>query len=60
MSVKIGDLIRVDWMDGEPQYSGRIDNVTHIDDAGQIHGTCGGCAIIPSEDSFTILKGGKE
>ena len=32
---------------GEPQYTNREGVVTHIDDAGQIHGTWGGCAVIP-------------
>ena len=30
--------------------------VTHIDDAGQIHGTLGGCALIPEIDACIILK----
>ena len=45
--VKIGDTIKIIHMEGEPQYTNREGVVTHIDDAGQIHGTWGGCAIIP-------------
>ena len=30
--------------------------VTHIDDAGQIHGTWGGCAIVPEVDTYIIVK----
>ena len=39
--VKIGDTIKIIKMDGEPQYTNREGVVTHIDDAGQIHGTWG-------------------
>ena len=53
--VKIGDKIKIIKMVGEPQYTNREGLVTHIDDAGQIHGTWGGCAIIPKIDDFIIL-----
>jgi hypothetical protein len=42
-------------MDGEPPYTDREGVVTHIVDAGQIHGTWGGCAIVPEIDDFIIL-----
>lgn len=51
MDVKIGDRIEIVDMYGEPQYSGREGVVTRIDDAGQIHGTWGGCALV-SGDKF--------
>ena len=54
--VKIGDTIKIIKMDGEPQYTDREGVVTHIDDAGQIHGTWGGCAIIPEVDELIILE----
>lgn len=54
--VEIGDTIRIDYMEGEPDYTGREGVVKSIDDAGQIHGTFGGCAVIPGTDSFTIIK----
>lgn len=54
--VKLGDKIRIINMVGEPQYCGREGFVTHIDDAGQIHGTWGGCAIIPNDDQFEIIN----
>lgn len=41
--VKIGDRIKIIEMKGEPQYTGRMGVVTHIDYAGQIHGTWGVC-----------------
>ena len=53
--VKIGDTIKIIKMEGEPQYTDREGVVTHIDDAGQIHGTWGGCAIVPEVDSYIIL-----
>ena len=54
--LKIGDTIKIIKMDGEPQYTDREGVVTHIDDAGQIHGTWGGCAIIPEVDTYIIVK----
>ena len=54
--VKIGDTIKTIKMDGEPQYTNREGVVTHIDDAGQIHGTRGGCAISPEIDGFIIIE----
>lgn len=54
--VKIGDIIRIVDMDGEPQYSSKEGEVTHIDSMGQIHGTWGGCALIPGVDSFEIVE----
>ena len=53
--VKIGDKIRIVVMQGEPQYTGREGIVQYIDDAGQIHGSWGGCALIPGEDSWEII-----
>jgi len=53
---KVGDKIRIIYMDGEPQYSGREGTVTHVDDMGQIHGTWGGCALIPGEDTYQVIS----
>lgn len=55
MEPKVGDRIRIVSMEGEPQYEGREGTVEFIDDAGQIHGTWGGCAIIPEADRFIII-----
>lgn len=52
---KVGDWIRIICMDGEPQYTGKEGAVTHIDGMGQIHGTWGGCALIPEADRFEIV-----
>ena len=54
--VKINDTIKIIKMEGEPQYTDREGRVTHIDDAGQIHGTWGGCAVIPEVDTYIIVK----
>ena len=52
--IKIGDTIKIINMEGEPEYTNRV--VIHIDDAGQMHGTWGGCAIIPEVDTYIICK----
>ena len=54
--VKVGDVIKIIDMDGEPQYAGREGTVKAIDSMGQIHGTWGGCAIIPGTDSYKIIS----
>ena len=51
----VGKTIRIIRMEGEPQYAGKEGVVTFVDDAGQLHGTWGGCAIIPGPDSFEIV-----
>jgi rubrerythrin len=53
--VKPGDKIRVIDMAGEPHYAGRTGEVEYIDDMGQIHGTWGGCALIPEEDTYELI-----
>lgn len=53
---KIGDKIRIIWMEGEPQYIGKEGTVTLIDDMKQIHGTWGGCALIPETDSWVVIE----
>lgn len=53
---KVGDKVRVLFMSGEPEYTGREGIVTYIDDMGYIHGTWGGCSIIPGEDDWEIIE----
>lgn len=53
---KVGDKIKILDMEGEPMYAGKVGTITLIDDAGQLHGTWGGCALIPEIDSFTKVK----
>lgn len=52
---KIGDRIRILLMSGEPQYAGRTGIIEQIDAIGQLHGTWGGCAVIPEADEFEII-----
>ena len=52
----VGTKIRIERMEGEPHYSGRVGEVEKIDDAGQIHGTWGGCALLAETDKFTVLE----
>ena len=54
-NLKIGPYIKVLKMRDEPDYKGKIGKVVLIDDANQIHGTWGGCALIPEVDSFIAL-----
>ena len=54
--IKVGDKIKIIFMDGELSYSGKIGIVEHIDDIGQIHGGWGGCALIPGVDQFEVVE----
>lgn len=58
--MKVGTKIRIINMDGEPQYIGRVGVITNIDDLGQLHGSWGGCAVIPGVDSFEVVEDEKE
>lgn len=51
----VGKKIRIIAMDGEPQYDGKEGVCTEVDDIGQLHGTWGGCAIVPEVDEFKVL-----
>lgn len=53
---QVGDKIRILYMKGEPEYTGKEGIVKMIDDAGQLHGSWGGCAIVPIVDLYTILS----
>lgn len=55
MDVKVGDKIRIIYMDGEPQYTGTEGVVRFIDSLNQIHGDWGGCALIPGVDQFEVI-----
>ena len=43
-------------VDDIQDYYGRVGVITHIDDIGQLHGTWGGLALIPSIDDFITLE----
>ena len=51
----VGKTVRIVSMDGEPQYAGKTGTVTFVDDAGQLHGTWGGCAIVPGTDDYQVV-----
>jgi len=52
----IGKIIKIEDMEGELRYSGKKGVVEYVDDMGQLHGTWGGCAVIPETDSFKVLN----
>ena len=53
---RVGQTITIISMAGEPEYCGKTGVITHIDDAGQLHGTWGGLTVIPGDDIFEIHK----
>lgn len=59
MEVLVGDTIKIVCMNEEPEYTGRVGTVTYIDDANQIHGSWGGCALIPDEDEYIVVNRGE-
>lgn len=52
----IGTRIKIYDMLYEPHYSGQEGVIEFVDDEGQLHGTWGGCALIPDIDTFEIIK----
>ena len=56
LMAKVGDKIKIIEMKDEPSYNGKEGEVLFIDDIGQIHGTWGGCALIPEVDKFEIIR----
>lgn len=56
--VQPGTKIRIESLQDpyDNTYNGREGIVQHIDDIGQLHGTWGGLAVIPGEDTFKILN----
>lgn len=55
MELKVGIKIKIINMNGEPNYNGKVGNVTFIDSMKQIHGTWGGCALLET-DEFIIIE----
>ena len=45
--IKVGDKIKIIFMDGEPEYLGKVGIVKYIDDIGKIHGTRVGVLLFP-------------
>lgn len=56
MEYKVNDKIKIINMIGEPNYNGKEGVITSFDDANQLHGTWGGCALIPGLDKFIIIN----
>lgn len=54
--IKVGDKIRIIEMVDEPQYHGKVGIVEHIDSIGQLHGSWGGCALIPGIDNYEKVE----
>lgn len=52
---QVGDIIKIIEMLGEPQYTGKTGVVEHIDSRGQLHGSWGGLAVQPENDSFEVI-----
>lgn len=52
---KKGDKIKIISMKDEPEYDGKEGIIKFIDDIGQIHGSWGGCALIPDLDIFVKI-----
>lgn len=53
---QVGDTIKIIEMKDEPTYKGREGVIESIDSMGQLHGTWGGCAIIPEVDKYEVIK----
>lgn len=51
----LGKTLKIIYMEGEPQYTCRTGIVKSIDDMGQIHGSWGGCALIPGTDEWEVI-----
>lgn len=56
---KVGDVIKIICMKGEPRYTDKIGEITMIDDSGQLHGTWGGLAVQADYDSIEKIEAGK-
>lgn len=56
MTYNIGDKIKIIRMVDEPSYNERTGVIEHIDDAGQLHGSWGGLAVIPEVDKVELVK----
>ena len=52
----IGAKVAIVEMNKEPNYVGKYGTIIHIDDIGQIHGSWGGCALIPELDVYLIIQ----
>ena len=55
--VRVGSYIRIVQLDDpyDSSYAGRSGFITSIDDMNQLHGTWGGLAIQPENDTIEII-----
>ena len=51
-----GKVIKIINMPDTPSYNGKVGTVEYVDDMNQLHGTWGGCAVIPEVDDFEIIQ----
>lgn len=56
MYVEVGDKIKINYMKGEPDYTGKEGTVRLIDDMGQIHCAEFGLAVVPDMDEYEIIE----
>lgn len=52
----IGDTIEIRYVEGIPNYTGKVGVVIRIDYLGQLHGTWGDLVIVPKDDRYIIIK----
>lgn len=55
MDYRVGMIIKIVEMKGEPSYDGKFGIVTHVDSIGQLHGTWGGLAVQPENDTIEVI-----
>ena len=54
---KVGHQIHINHLQGEDnRYDGREGIIMKIDCIGQLHGTWGSLAVIPSDDDFYVME----
>ena len=57
--MKVGDKIKIIYMEGEPQYAGTEGEIEHIgkDYEGKTYyrGTWGGCSVYPDVDKIQVI-----
>ena len=53
---KVGETIEIVKMVGEPEYDGRRGTISHIDDAGHLHGTWGSLSVMPDVDYIIKIE----
>lgn len=57
---KVGDKIRIIEMKGEESSNDREGVIEYIDALNQLHGTWGGLAVIPEQDTVELISDDSE